>query len=408
MQNFSINNDILTVYDDKGNTETISVEKEKIVRQLYINEKKSMRETAALIDVEYKKFLFIKRALGITRKSSTLSLGKLKEAERDGLNDEEILIASTEDHYYNLENQALKNRHKLIEKTLAAVLQNNKTVADIADLIKDIPNPVKETITTSKNTTKKDGLVVIPIADLHYGIDIESYLNTMNPTIMAQNIEDVTKLAIEYIEDKNPETVLIVGMGDLIHGLIHTGTRINSIKVNEQVAQVSHLLATLINTINASTSAKVFYSDVYGNHGRFMQDIKKHRTGENFEYFITEFIRLMTDVDFAGVDVDGTTKAFVSKHLNMVYSHDGGRNVKAVGMAQQKKVDFGVDLVLMAHYHSDMIRMEGKHTLVSVCPTLAGSDDYAQDNNYISEQKQTFMFWQNHHLKEQVFEYFNC
>jgi len=407
MGKFRIDGDTVVIFDEKGKQETISLQKEKELRESYISKKKNMHEVAGLLDMDYKKFLFIKRNLGITRKSSPLSLVEMITLDTAGASDDEILETSIMKHHAKLERDFYKKKDKLTADTLKMVLQDREYHKEISKKLmgqdRFVLNELED-IDTIEMDKSSGGTLVIPINDWHYGMVIDTPANREDTKTIQLGVKEVALKAISLIKRDNPEEVVILNLGDMIHGIIHGSTRFESeIDVIDQAHQVTELLALLINTIDQSCTQKVTYGDVWGNHGRVTPDKKMHRAGENFERLISLFLVDMIDAEYNNNPISIDVKSIKTLNGTISYTHSIGRNLESDGNKISALTRERPHVVLAAHLHKAMTMKDLGGLSVIVSPPLSGSDSYAQGLRYGGNGRQLFILLRDGEVEEQVF-----
>ena len=404
---FKVNGDKITVEAMNGDWVVITLEQEEKIREAYVSEKKSMREVAGVVDLPYNDFLTVKRGLGLTRKSSPLSIRQLSAMHEDDMTDEEILSWSIEQHYEALERSFYKKKDKLTETTLKNLVHDRSYESAIAEKIASRERFTIEGLSSLRVVPKTSrGTMVIPLADWHYGMSVDTAVNIMNIDIMKANIKRVTQETIRLVLKEQPEEIYIMNLGDLIHGIIHTSTRFDSvIDVVDQVTDVASMVSEFINALANVYGGKIVYCDVFGNHGRVTPDITSHRTGENFERLVSKFVRLMIDVDveYDSYEVTELIKQTITSNGAITYTHAANRNMARAIKDLALLTNVRPNLILAGHYHSDTFREEQKNIKMIVTPSLCGADSYAQKLTFIGKPQQTFLFLKDGELASQHF-----
>src|SRR5690606_745074 len=147
----------------------------------------------------------------------------------------------------------------------------------------ELKRPLTFSPIVSEGLSEKHGLALF--SDWHFGMEVNNSLNVFNKEVFNQRVEKLVNKIIEYGKQNNISTLHIAQLGDLLSGIIHVSTRVQSNEdIIEQVKYVSETLAEVVSKL-ANTFETIKYYNVIGNHGRSGH---KNETGikENFEYLI--------------------------------------------------------------------------------------------------------------------------
>ena len=142
--------------------------------------------------------------------------------------------------------------------------------------------------------------LLITLSDFHYGLEIDEYNNKYNIEIFHKRLEYLLSRAIETInksEDLICE-IVVLGIGDLIAGLIHNVIRIESREnVIQQVVSVSEALIDFLYQL--AFHAPVEYYDCIGNHSRLFEDKENCLSKESFDLLVHYILkqRFLNDDD---------------------------------------------------------------------------------------------------------------
>lgn len=241
-----------------------------------------------------------------------------------------------------------------------------------------------------------DNDLIIHLTDLHEGMNIESVFNTFNTNILEQRLN---KFLDEINEVKNTyksQNVFLILGGDLIHGLIHVNSRIESKEdVVEQIMNVSDLVGKFIKALS-----KIFQNvEVHttaGNHARSMANKDEAIKKENFDLLVpyickkdlkdvlnVRIVDNMLDCDIATFSVRG----------HMVYATHGDKdNAKSVvnnmtKFARKAKIPLP-DMCYLGHRHTNgLTTVDDVKVIESGC--LDGMDSYAIDKRLVGTPEQT-------------------
>lgn len=190
--------------------------------------------------------------------------------QSDGDIVEEALNKTFSDMIYDLR----KERYKLADERT----QTNANLRRIAreEVIKEIAHDfasqmegkLKFNLIKNKVNLYNEGkTAILCLSDIHYGLEVDSAFNKYNTKIAEERIDKLLAKTIEYILKEGIVKLVVVNLGDLIAGRIHTTIRLNSrIDVITQTMEISEILAQFLYML--STYTHVCYTSTSDNHSR--------------------------------------------------------------------------------------------------------------------------------------------
>lgn len=144
--------------------------------------------------------------------------------------------------------------------------------------IQDRPSPVNDTA------------MIIHLTDVHCGLNVTSALNVIDNEILAERFERyIEKIRTIQMMNESKEAHIILG-GDLISGLIHINTRIETKEnIVEQILNATDLIEDFISEMYMIFPFVNVYS-VAGNHGRAVASKEEALNDENFDTLIFKIL----------------------------------------------------------------------------------------------------------------------
>lgn len=298
----------------------------------------------------------------------------------------------------------IKEQRRLLEKAkvqmrderneVSRLYRENARRESYHDMIMRCVEGYKPTGFSSFRFDKTNPLVtsmIVPISDLHFGINIKNAYNTYNPDIASDRMSRYLGKILEIATRHNAESLDIVLLGDQISGLIHTSLRLeNNENVIKQTMDVSELIANFIFTLSSHFKTINVYS-VSGNHSRLQPEKALNQKGEDLDKFIPFYLkaRLQNCENVSVLDntIDESIASFVCRNLK-VYAVHGDRD--SVGNVVQKLTMLtGVkpDIVYMGHLHTNQFTsVYDTKVIQSGC--ISGSDSYCMDNRLRNKPEQ--------------------
>lgn len=280
------------------------------------------------------------------------------------------------------EKQKLKDERVQINSLIRRITREDtlkEMVKDAVSLMNDkfllIPNKIKE----KNNESNK--IAILQLSDLHYGIEINNYWNKYDTQICCDRLSKLLLEVKEKCEKNNVSKLIIVNLGDLIAGRIHTPLRINSrLDVVTQTQHVAELLAQFISIL--SETLDIEYFDCLDNHSR-IEPIKENNIDlESLSRFVGWYLKERLR-DFANVKINVDNTFAPDIIAFSVFNH------KVIGVHGDKDKPSGViqNLSLMTQQHYDLVLTSHRHhfsadevnqTLLLSNGSIMGTDEYAE------------------------------
>lgn len=251
-----------------------------------------------------------------------------------------------------------------------------------------------------------DRKAVLFISDIHYGMVTENIWNVYNTSICEERLEKLIEKTNKHLIENKVSELEIVILGDLCHGSIHVGCRVDS--EEETCMQLMHIterVAELISSLANSVKMTNVYS-TYGNHMRTIQNKKDSKHSDNMErlvpWWLTERFSKRDDIkiipaewyEFIRLNVCG---------VNIVATHGDLENFKDFGVTMNtifsKKFGETIDLTVMGDKHH-MEEFEKLGIESVIVRSLCGSESYANEKRLYSSAGQTLMIFNDEDGRE--------
>lgn len=254
----------------------------------------------------------------------------------------------------------------------------------IRDCIETLDAPKIEYVPSNKNKIT----YVQAIADVHYGADFVSQNNEYSKKIAKDRFEILKSRTIDFIKEKNIETLYVLSLGDLVQGIL----RINDLKINdstvvESTVEIANIMSQYLNDLSAYCKIK-FYDVVYANHSqtRYLGTQANVMMEEDLGYIIAHYIKTALSSN------DRVEIILPNKNETMLDFNIGKFNCCALHGHQIKNIENSLkdlsimrrkfyDYVFTAHLHNNKTISCGESNLndceVLLAPSFCGSDNYA-------------------------------
>ena len=238
---------------------------------------------------------------------------------------------------------------------------------------------------------------IIVFSDWHFGMVTHNVFNEYNTEICKQRVNNVVNRAITRIILNGCRKLHVVVLGDLIHGNCHVSARVASEEVAvEQLMHASELLAQAIASLSAYVGETYVYS-TYGNHARAVANKKDSIHRDNLErcieWWLTERFSSVHNVTVVKGDteeflfIDACGHGICASHGDLDSVRTSPRLLPALF---NKKYGKNVEHILIGdkHHHESF---EELGVTATICGSLCGTDDYANDKRLYSTPSQLLL-----------------
>lgn len=253
-----------------------------------------------------------------------------------------------------------------------------------------------------KKVEKRQKYAILCISDVHYGLIVESSLNTYNIAICKYRLQKLVTKAIDIISKENITNLCVVNLGDLIAGRIHNIIRLNSrIDVISQIIEISELLAQILYTLSCYTT--VSYVSTLDNHSRIEPIKQESLQAESLTRITDWFLRERCSEVVNFIDTEDDIASFNFGDKNIVAVH--GHKDKPTNVIQNMRMLTGInyDICLMAHRHH-FSADESHNTMMIANGSVCGTDQFAYDLRLHSNPSQNLIVLGNDSTTECLYK----
>ncbi len=310
------------------------------------------------------------------------------------------------DDLVKLKEDLIKQQQKTRDEwtTYRSMLREDSRIDSLKDAVKftvDRLNKLPKVAYTSTKKTKNPKEAILMLSDLHIGVNCDNFYNTYNVAVATKRLEKVVNDTIKYCTENNVETLNVINLGDMIHGLIHTNARIDQeIDTVDQIMVASELVASTLNSLQKA-APKIIYRSVIDNHSRAVADKHQAIESENFNKIMNWFLqeRLKnTDIMFKFDNIDDGIGKFTLKNgKKVMFAHGHQDNINQafqhfVGASKEF-----IDYVLLAHYHSEKAKTYNGIKVI-VNGSIVGTEQYALSKRLFGTPSQTLLIFDGFNL----------
>ena len=293
------------------------------------------------------------------------------------------LLEEIELEKIELQKQQMKMRDQKREMT--SKIRRLARLEHLEDYLKEVTEelePVSLPVEQQQENNGSEAMVVL--SDWHLGAEHNGRFNKFNSDVARYRINKVKQKTYDKVKKEEIQTLHIANLGDMVHGIIHVSTKIQSEEdVIQQVITASEYLKDFIGTF-LQEGIYVKYYNVIGNHGRVTPS-KNDVAGieENFEKLIltildTAFSQYLNYESIGCqdglIETEIVGKKFILTHGNF------DKNTNAAHRLPQL-LGYVPDYIISGHIHHDTSKDFGR-TMHIVNPSLIGADDYATSGRF--------------------------
>jgi hypothetical protein len=305
--------------------------------------------------------------------------------------DEEILYKYEQ---IRIESEKEKIRKNDQKREYRKLIQNSARFEKIRDdIIDSILKLEKKKLLEFKQppllSSNKEGLALF--SDWHYGMEVDNTFNKFNKEIFNERVEKLVNKIIEHGKLNNVSTLHVAQLGDMISGMIHVSTRVQSNEdIIEQIQYVSEVLAEVLSRL-ANEFCCIKYYNVIGNHGRTGH---KNDVGikENFEYLIPWYLESRLR-NFNNIEIITDKDGYIASNIfgeDVVYVHGNFDRIDQAVNRLPQVLGFVPNYIIGGHVHHNYEKEYGKTTLI-VNGSLIGADDHSTQGRYGGKPSQKFI-----------------
>ena len=302
------------------------------------------------------------------------------------------LLEEIELEKIELQKQQMKMRDQKREMT--SKIRRLARLEHLEDYLKEVTEelePVSMPVEQQQDNNNSEAMVVL--SDWHLGAEHNGRFNKFNSDVARYRINKVKQKTFDKVKKENVQTLHIANLGDMVHGLIHISTKIQSEEdVIQQVITASEYLKDFIGTF-LQEGIYVKYYNVIGNHGRVTPSKNEvYGIEENFEKLIltildTAFSQYLNYESIGCqdglIETEIVGKKFILTHGNF------DKNTNAAHRLPQL-LGYVPDYIISGHIHHDTSKDFGR-TMHIVNPSLIGADDYATSGRFGGRAGQKFI-----------------
>jgi predicted phosphodiesterase len=287
----------------------------------------------------------------------------------------------------------IQDERTLVNKKIRALAR----VEDFINIMRDelellaYEKPLEVTKVADNKESENTGVLLL--SDIHYGLGIDSPINTYDPDIAKERMNYVVNEVTKYCNLHKINHLYIYELGDTISGHIHNNLRLeNRINVTNQVIGASEMISTTLFEL-AKKINKITFTMVEGNHDRLLPKKDDNLNEDSFSALVQELIiqRTKNISNLTIIPAIGKTFSLIDiKGFTCVGVH--GDKDKPQGVIEGLTALTGKvpDYVFMGHFHNaNEFTVNQSEVLVN--GSFSGTDEYAYNIRKNSKLIQKFL-----------------
>ena len=223
---------------------------------------------------------------------------------------------------------------------------------------------------------------VLLLSDWHIGALTNNFYNRFNLEVATNDLVHICDQVIDYCRNLNVYKLNILNLGDLIHGGIHTDSRIEQeYDVITQIEFAGQLLYKVLAKLEKA-APKVTYRSCSDNHSRLMANKSEHIEKENFGRLIDWWVEAKLEQGEHNIIVErdnldyglGKFNLLNGKKVMFAHGHEDPINQAYQNFTGATR-EF-IDYILLAHFHNPKEKAF-QDCKVIVNGSLVGTEQYA-------------------------------
>jgi len=347
---------------------TVSEKILQLMRRDYTLKHYGIERMAVKYDFSREEFFAIKTAFDFTHASMPYTDQEVAQNSTENLV-EKTLLNKKRDYFRILEEKEIAEMKSDLKRYKTKEFWMEKVLKETQDIKIDVRNLREQTFEEQTEAT-----LFVPLADIHAGLTINTEWNNYNLGVMSKRFGELTYFIESVDRNYGAKEVVVACLGDVMHGLIHASTRLNSA---DSISSFKELISALTSFLESLKTRfrKVSFVNIIGNHDSLVSEKTARTSEDNFGQLITWMLeRVCDDINFIDPDTTGRIARLKIRNSNLVCVHgDEGGDLET----KVAKMFPNTDYVFSAHLHN--FRVNGSwHQQPSFC----GPDQYALSKLY--------------------------
>ena len=307
----------------------------------------------------------------------------------------------TEEMKRDLYKQQVKTRDQY--NAYRKILRDDARLEDFKEIMKECSKNQGDLSLVKYNgdENKCEAEAVLLLSDLHIGMQIDNFYNKYNLEVARMRMGALVDKTIKYCKTHKVKRLNIIGLGDNVHGLIHTSSRLEQeVDVVEQIMAASEIISNTINSLREA-APEITYRACTDNHSRMMPNLHESVEAEQYSKLITFYVKAKlqgTNVIFPDDNLDQEVGLFELMNgdlLGFAHGHHDQYNScfqTYCGMTQKF-----IKYICLGHFHSKKVKsFMGAKVIINGC--VCGVDQYAYSKRLFGKPEQTLLIFEGNDM----------
>lgn len=250
-----------------------------------------------------------------------------------------------------------------------------------------------------KTQPAKQGVaMIVGISDWHIGSRFEGADYKFNYSILKKCVNEYTAKVKKAISTRQPDKVYVVSLGDLIENLYmrkQDQAFESEFDLATQQTKAIELLSQFLSDIAYSTTAKVYYTGIAGNHDRSNGNYRNNIYGDSFNKVLGAVIKLLSKTvpNLTYLEPDNAYRTHLTVNgVNIKIIHgdiDSIHDPSVIAKLSQRDNRLYQVLLLGHEHHYEIKEQNGLFFMIG---SLKGADSYSDKLGLHAGRSQGFLW----------------
>lgn len=251
-------------------------------------------------------------------------------------------------------------------------------------------HPLEYNLDAPHEIVRGNATVVVPLSDIHCGIQIQNNWNKYDSDILRQMLSYYIDY-INYIAVKYGAEDVVVLATELVSGNIHNNLRIqNNQDLIDQFITITDYICDFLSVLSSRFNTVKFYV-APGNHSRLNSKKEDSLEHENMDNLVVPMVKARLqnyhNIYCMRNTIDpGIVTANIMGH-ELVFVHGDKDTMDNITKNMTKLLNYIPDIIVMGHRHFNAYKTDGKTTIIQ-SGSMVGIDEYAASHRLVGQPEQ--------------------
>ena len=304
---------------------------------------------------------------------------------------------------YYLDKRDEQNSRRELNKVRRKLADERLTDREVNNTIKRSLGNANFHLTVNNQVPKvkpsKDGTaLIVGISDWHIGSRFTGHDYKFNYSILKKCVEEYTEKIKLAIKTRQPDKIYVASLGDLIENLYmrkQDQAFESEFDLATQQTKIIELLSQFLSDIALSTTAKVYYTGISGNHDRSNGNYRNNVYGDSFNKVLGSVIKLLSNSisNLSYIEPDNAYRTHLTVNgVNIKLIHGDIDNIhdpSIIAKLSQRDNRLYQVLMLGHEHHYEIKEQNGLFFMIG---SLKGADSYSDKLGLHAGRSQGFLW----------------